>query len=210
MPSVTEQKRTAILRAALAEFEARGFRETSMDRIAATARVSKRTVYNHFASKELLFEAIAAQLIERVQQLGDHAYDPQQPPAQQLRDIGGQILDMLATPSFLTLAKVTLVELIRSPQLAGKTYQLFRERQTGVARWLAAAAADGLLAVDDPVWAADQFLGLINAFALWPQLLGDQPVPDAQHRERILDTTVSMFLASRVSPVPSPPKRDQN
>jgi len=195
VPTQTQQKRTAILSAALVEFETRGYRETSMDRIAATAGVSKRTVYNHFASKERLFEAIAAQLIERVQDLGDHAYDPHRPPAHQLRDIGGQILDMLATPSFLSLAKVTLVELIRSPTLAAKTYQLFRERQTGVARWLAAATADGLLAVDDPVWAADQFLGLINAFALWPQLLGGQPVPDAQQRERILDTTLSMFLA---------------
>jgi len=199
LSTLSEHKRTAILDAALTEFEARGFRETSMDRIATTAGVSKRTVYNHFASKELLFEAIAARLIACVQQVGDHPYDPLQPPAGQLREIGGQILDMLATPSFLTLAKVTLVELIRSPQLAGKTYQLFRERQTGVARWLAAAAADGLLAVDDPVWAADQFLGLINAFALWPQLLGDQPVPDARQRARILDTTLSMFLADRAT-----------
>lgn len=196
-PTLSEQKREAILAAALAEFGARGFGATSMDRIAATARVSKRTVYNHFASKDELFEAIAAQLIEQVQQLGEHPYDPDRPIVRQLRDIGGQVLEVLAAPSFLALAKVTLAELIRSPQLAGKTYQLFRERQTGVARWLAAAAADGRLDVDDPVWAADQFLGLINAFALWPQLLGDQPVPDAQQRGRILDSSLRMFLADR-------------
>lgn len=201
-PTLTEQKREAILAAALAEFEARGFRETSMDRIAATAGVSKRTVYNHFASKGQLFDAIAAQLIEQVQQVGDHAYAPAQPIAPQLRDIGEQILDMLASPSFMVLAKVTLVELIRSPQLAGRTYQLFRERQTGVARWLAAAAADGRLAVHDPVWAADQFVGLINAFALWPQLLGDQPIPDADGRKQILDSTLQMFLAGCRPPGP--------
>lgn len=196
MPGLTlsEQKRAAILAAALAEFERRGYRATSMDRIAETARVSKRTVYNHFASKEALFDAIAVQLVERVQHVSDHPYDPTRPPALQLRDIGEQVLDMLAAPTFLTLARVTLVELIRSPGLAKRTYEAFRARQTGLASWLADATADGRLRVDEPVRAADQFLGLINAFALWPQLLGGQPVPDRAERDRILDTSVAMCL----------------
>ena len=37
---ISEQKRSAILAAALGEFEANGYRATSMDRIAARARVS--------------------------------------------------------------------------------------------------------------------------------------------------------------------------
>ena len=109
-PSRSEQKRAAILAAALTEFEARSYRDTSMDRIAATAQVSKRTVYNHFASKQALFDAIAGNLIERVQHVSDRPYDPARSPAEQLREIGEQVLDMLATPSFLSLARVTLVE----------------------------------------------------------------------------------------------------
>jgi TetR/AcrR family transcriptional regulator, regulator of autoinduction and epiphytic fitness len=187
-------KRAAILTAALDEFEARGYRETSMDRIAARAGVSKRTVYNHFLSKEQLFDAIAAQLIERVQEVSQRPYDPSQPLDTQLEVIGGQVLDMLASPSFLTLARVTLAELIRSPELARRTYGLFRARQTGLARWLADAAAHGRLSVAEPDRAADQFMGLINAFALWPQLLGGQPVPDATERARILEPAVAMLL----------------
>ena len=187
-------KRAAILSAALDEFEARGYRETSMDRIAASAGVSKRTVYNHFRSKEQLFEAIAAELIERVQEVSQRPYDPAQPLTAQLEAIGGQVLDMLASPSFLTLARVTLAELIRSPELARRTYGLFRARQTGLARWLADASADGRLAVREPDRAADQFMGLVNAFALWPQLLGGQPVPDATERARILQPAVAMLL----------------
>lgn len=194
LPSQSEQKRAAILAAALSAFEARGFRETSMDRVAASAGVSKRTVYNHFASKQALFDAIAECLVEHVQHGSALPYDPQRPLDQQLRIIAGQVVDMLCSPSFMTLARVTLVELIRSPELARNTYELFRERQTGVANWLEAAAADDRVTIDDPVWAADQFLGMIKAFAFWPQILGGQPAPDAATRAAIIESSCTMFL----------------
>src|SRR3546814_8603477 len=59
---LTERKREAILQAAIAEFRSSGFEITSMDKIAATAGVSKRTVYNHFPSKEALFAEILNRL----------------------------------------------------------------------------------------------------------------------------------------------------
>lgn len=194
--TLTEQKREDILKAALREFDARGFRETSMDRIAETAKVSKRTVYNHFASKEALFEAIADELSRRVQVVTGHPYDPDRPIDEQLRGIGEHMMDMLAAPSFISLARVTLAEMLRSPDLARKTYELFRERQSGLAVWLSAASAAGRLRVADPVWAADQYFGLIKSFAFWPQILGGQPAPDAPTRSRILDSSVDLFLRS--------------
>lgn len=192
--TLTEKKREDILKAALSEFDARGFRETSMDRIASTAQVSKRTVYNHFSSKETLFDAIADKLSDRVRLVTGFQYHRDQPVGKQLRDIGEQLLDMLAEPSFISLAKVTLAEMLRSPNLARKTYELFRERQSGLAVWLGEAAADGRLGIEDPVWAADQFFGLIKSFAFWPQILGGQPVPDAKMREKIIDSSVQIFL----------------
>ncbi|EPN63565.1 TetR family transcriptional regulator, partial [Pseudomonas syringae pv. actinidiae ICMP 19096] len=59
---LTDQKRESIVQAAIAEFGDRGFEITSMDRIAARAEVSKRTVYNHFPSKEELF----AEMLQRL------------------------------------------------------------------------------------------------------------------------------------------------
>lgn len=190
----SRQKREAILEAALSEFEARGFSETSMDRIADTARVSKRTVYNHFASKEALFDAIVAALSDRVARVTDYRYEPDVPLDRQLRAIAGHVLDMLVAPCFVTLARVALVEMIRSPELARKTYNMVRERQAGLVRWLADAADDGRLRLDDPVWACDQFLGMLKTFAFWPQILGGQSVPDTTERARIVDTTVCMFV----------------
>ena len=64
---LTHRKREAILQAAISEFRAHGFAGTSMDRVAAVAEVSKRTVYNHFPSKDELFAAILTQLWQRAQ-----------------------------------------------------------------------------------------------------------------------------------------------
>ncbi|EPF7654109.1 TetR/AcrR family transcriptional regulator, partial [Vibrio vulnificus] len=50
----SEEKREAILTAAKQAFLEFGVQNTSMDKLAALAGVSKRTVYNHFSSKEAL------------------------------------------------------------------------------------------------------------------------------------------------------------
>ena len=85
---LTDRKREAIIQAAIAEFRANGFEITSMDKIAATAGVSKRTVYNHFPSKEELFAEILNQLWARV--TGEQeavTYRPDQPLREQLRPL---------------------------------------------------------------------------------------------------------------------------
>jgi TetR/AcrR family transcriptional regulator of autoinduction and epiphytic fitness len=61
---LTDRKRQAILKAAAEQFRACGFDATSVDRIAAAAGVSKRTVYNHFPSKEELFTETLVQLFQ--------------------------------------------------------------------------------------------------------------------------------------------------
>jgi len=48
----------AILKAARKLFGERGFQETTMDDIAADARVAKGAVYHHFNTKEAVFEAV--------------------------------------------------------------------------------------------------------------------------------------------------------
>ena len=53
-----DERRQAILDAALDEFAQSGFAATKIDDVAARAGVAKGTVYLHFADKEALFEAI--------------------------------------------------------------------------------------------------------------------------------------------------------
>jgi AcrR family transcriptional regulator len=57
-----EKTQAAIVNAATRIFGERGFAATTMDDIAAAARVAKGAVYHHFPTKEALFEAVFEQV----------------------------------------------------------------------------------------------------------------------------------------------------
>ena len=79
-------KRDAILEAATTAFRDEGFECTSMDRIAELAGASKRTVYNHFRSKEALFQAVVERLFEDAAALKRVEWDSERPIEHQLAD----------------------------------------------------------------------------------------------------------------------------
>jgi AcrR family transcriptional regulator len=57
-----KKTRAAIIKAAKRIFGERGFTKTTMDEIAAGARVAKGAVYHHFPTKEAVFEAVFDQV----------------------------------------------------------------------------------------------------------------------------------------------------
>jgi AcrR family transcriptional regulator len=62
VPRSAEATRKRILEAAYGLFRRRGFTRANMDEIAAAARLTKRTLYHHFTSKDqLLTEVLASQ-----------------------------------------------------------------------------------------------------------------------------------------------------
>jgi len=62
MPAIHRER---VLRAATSSFLARGY-GSSVDDIARRAHVAKQTVYQHFASKDALFKAVAEELAKRI------------------------------------------------------------------------------------------------------------------------------------------------
>jgi len=58
--------RRRLVRAAAAEFAARGFAGANVDRIARAARVNKAMIYYHFASKAALYREILRDMFEAV------------------------------------------------------------------------------------------------------------------------------------------------
>ena len=192
---LTDRKRQAIIHAAINEFRDNGFEITSMDKIAATAGVSKRTVYNHFPSKEELFAEILNQLWARVTAEQETAYRPDLPLRDQLRLILQAKLQILADDNFLDLARVAIAAAIHSPERAQNIISRMGEREESLTVWIRAAQADGRLKPVAPEFAAQQMQGLLKAFAFWPQISMGQPglSPETQHT--VMESALDMFLA---------------
>lgn len=191
---LTELKREDIIKAAVSEFRSNGFRATSMDRIAETARVSKRTVYNHFANKEALFQSITQELCDNATQVSHHPYDPNTAIETQLRTIAEQEMALLTSDEFLSTVKMITSESLASPDLTREKFENIQESSIGVVKWIKKATKDGKLSVTDPIMAGKQFLALIEVFALWPQLYGVKPTPSKNEQKRVIDSTVIMFM----------------
>ncbi|KQT64717.1 MULTISPECIES: TetR/AcrR family transcriptional regulator [Pseudomonas] len=192
---LTDRKREAIIQAAISEFRAHGFEITSMDKIAATAGVSKRTVYNHFPSKEELFAEILNQLWARIIAEPSVRYDREQPLHEQLRQMLREKVQMMADENFLTLARVAIAATIHSPERAQNMIERMGEREEGLTVWIRAAQADGRLKPVDPEFAAHQVQGLLKAFAFWPQISLGRAALDPDAQNAVAESALAMFLA---------------
>lgn len=191
---LTDRKRAAIVRAAVEEFRSAGYEATSMDRIAAVAGVSKRTVYNHFPSKEELFALILEELWQSSVASVELPYRADQPLDVQLLQLLRQKLDLLGDANFIDLARVAMAEIIHSPERAQAIVCRMGEKESGVSAWIRAAIADGRLREIDPEFAGHQLQGLVKSFAFWPQVtMGQAPLAQAE-RTRVAESAVAMFL----------------
>jgi TetR/AcrR family transcriptional regulator of autoinduction and epiphytic fitness len=192
---LTDRKRAAVIEAAIDEFRASGFEATSMDRIAARASVSKRTVYNHFPSKEALFAAILQRLWDASAAGESPGYRADASLRPQLLELLAQKMRLLSDEAFMSLARVAIAAGIHSPERARDMVARIGEREEGLTIWIRAAAADGRLAVHDPAFAAQQLQSLVKGFAFWPQVTMGQPPLTAAEQKAIAETSADMFLA---------------
>ncbi len=192
---LAEEKRSAILDAALDCFLERGFAGTSLARIARAADVSTATVYRHFPTKDELF----AQIIERPF-LGDtpDARTDWEPgiPEQVLPKIAAQYANRILTPYFHPLVRALISEALRAPEMG----HALEDRGHGpflaaVRHYFAREHELGTLNVPDAGLAAEQFLGMISAVVFWPRMLNDARRPSKAKIRRTCDEAATTALA---------------
>ncbi|MEO3736891.1 TetR/AcrR family transcriptional regulator [Shewanella baltica] len=189
----SQQKRVAILRASREEFMVNGFVGASMDRIALRANVSKRTVYNHFPSKEVLFDTTTTELWARTKEAATLVYNPAQSLEDQLQQIAHRCWALYQQPEFLDVARVVMAEFIRSPVQATEAMEKLAKQEGGLEAWLAGAVEHKALNIDDIAMASTQFWGMFKVFAFWPKLFHMKN--NDEHQQAIIDANIKMFLA---------------
>jgi TetR/AcrR family transcriptional regulator of autoinduction and epiphytic fitness len=186
-------KRDLILDAATAAFRDEGYESTSMDRIAELACASKRTVYNHFGSKEALFQAVVERLFEHVEALKEVDWDPERPLEHQLADFARAKTLVAEDDSTLCLMRCVLGVFIKQPELVREAIERAADSENKLVRWLEQAHEAGFLVVDDAEKAADLFWSMAGGVLFWPQLLEGRM--DPAESERLTKEVVAMFLA---------------
>lgn len=192
--TLTQRKRRDVIAAASLEFQHSGFMGATMDAIAARAKVSKRTVYHHFAGKEELFQTVVLELWQEATTVPVYDYRPSQPLEKQLKAIARQEINMLASPEHFALARVVVAECIRSPQMGRRIFEAIIQSDIGFKAWVKSAVAHGALAAPDANLAAEHFLDMIQGQAFWHQVVGGQPQLDEGQRQRLEDSVVCTFL----------------
>ena len=188
-------KHKAILEAAKRLFMRDGYDGCSMDAIAAEAGVSKLTVYNHFKDKETLYStAVQAKCDEQLPQLlaGTHA---DVPLAEQLLSIARSFHTLVNSQESIEMHRLMINAGPTNPGLSQLFYDAGPQRVLAqMEALLADAAKRGLLRIDNPEQAADQFFCLIKGCAHFRLLIGIAPPLDAQSAERHVRNTVEFFL----------------
>ncbi|MFC3151194.1 TetR/AcrR family transcriptional regulator [Litoribrevibacter euphylliae] len=193
--SVSEKKRFAILEAATETFVEQGFLATSMDAVAAKAGVSKRTVYNHFPSKEELFSAIILQLLTYTQEIMQQRFDPHRSIREQLIQIAQLKTKLFTNEDTLPLTRLILSETIRDPEKMLKVLSELEKTEAGFLEFLEQANDAGQLKITNASRAANQFFSLIKGELFWPMIIKGQGLPDDETCQQVIEQAADIFLS---------------
>ncbi|QDV82120.1 TetR/AcrR family transcriptional regulator [Stieleria sp.] len=190
---LTDRKRASIVQAAVEAFQQYGYFAASMNGIADAASVSKRTLYNHFDSKEALFDAIVEELKFRVERLPECEFDASRGLVEQLTELAQTEIDFFTSEDVQALSRAGLSRVLGEPDAGQQVDQRFFIRR--VTTWMKQAQASGCLLEADAEFAAMQFVGLLRTFAFWPIIVHGEPPPSGRKRNQIVAHTVEMFLS---------------
>jgi AcrR family transcriptional regulator len=167
-----EQKREAVLLAAVRMFNAQGFHATSLDDVAASLGVSKPTIYHYLGNKDQVLLECVTRGVEQLREAVDAAHA-----------MPGTGLDRLR--SFLTRYAETNMDdfgrcVIRTADEAlsvasrARFRALKREIDQAMRRLIAEGVADGSIVAEDIRLTAFTLAGALNWPAHWHQPDGGQ------------------------------------
>ena len=189
----TSKKKASILDAAVQAFKELGYDNASMDYISEIARASKRTVYNHFTSKELLFQEVLGRFMQETSELKNISYSSSVNLSDQLTKFSQAKLAIVNNPEWLSLMKITAGVFITHPQLALETMTKIRETEDTLISWLEAAHDHKRLNVPNPKLTANLFWSMVSGAFFWPAIF-QGPMPDSEIKQ-IQTELITIFLA---------------
>ena len=192
---LTEAKRKDIIDAAVEEFRVQGFVAARINRIAEAARVSKRTLYKHFESKEALFDAIIEIVMSDAPAAAPVDYEPGRPIDRQLIEALNAYVASITNETYMGLNRLTTSEFLRDQALARRAFSRAQMQNRPITGLIKSAMDAGALRPDDPDFAATQLLSLVKTFFFWPQFLLGEDMRFGRNPDQIMEDCVAMFMS---------------
>jgi TetR/AcrR family transcriptional regulator, mexJK operon transcriptional repressor len=155
----------ALLAAATRVFLRDGYGDASIDKVAAEARVSTRTIYERFKNKADLLAAVITRLVDRdmATVLATAELD-RLDPKEALTVIAQTITGRVRDPDSAALFRIVATEAQRFPELAAKMRESSKQQwDSAIANYFRGQINRGTLALADPDRAAGLFLQMICA-----------------------------------------------
>lgn len=192
----TKGKRESILDAATELFVRHGAAGTSMDAISERAGVSKRTVYNHFGSKDALFEAIVVEFHGQKMHGSVANVDPSLPLRAKLEQIVEARLTGLLEESTKKFIRMLLAEFMRSPNLARDLGKRLKDpKQDPMIPLLLAAGEQIGLTEERALRRAEQLWSLMFGLIFWPQVVMHEE-HTLEQSKALIGEALDMFFAA--------------
>jgi AcrR family transcriptional regulator len=137
-----EERRSAILAAALEEFTARGYAGARLDDVAKRAGIAKGTIYLYFADKQALFQELVRSMVHPVLGMLDKMRGVDIPARMLVEGLLGTFLREIYGTRRKDLIRLILNEGPRFPAIAEFYYHEVIERVLGIIRPILARAAE--------------------------------------------------------------------
>ncbi|TPH18138.1 TetR/AcrR family transcriptional regulator [Litorilituus lipolyticus] len=190
-----EKKTAQIIEAAIQEFLSKGLDASSMHNIAVQADVSKRTLYKYYSTKELLYNALIDELLNRVLEL-NLVYSPEKTITEQLREILQQKLTLYFSDSFLNISRIALGEILKKKQLTPLQLERLYSSEAIFIDWIDAAKKDNQITSSlESELIANQFHSILKGQSFYPVLYGFVDVKNID-QEAIVAVTIEFFINS--------------
>lgn len=156
------EKQRQIVDAACRLFTEQGYEVTSMDKVAAEANVSKRTVYSYFESKEDLFCSVMSGLCQGFGEPSPEDIDFSADYRTVLTLSAQLVLSKVTDPDKMRLMRTVIGEVEQFPAI-GQTFwnEGPGKMRNELADYFRMMQDKGLMKKSDPVITAAQFQGLV-------------------------------------------------
>jgi TetR/AcrR family transcriptional repressor of mexJK operon len=189
------------------EFLAKGYAGTTMDAVAASARISKNSLYKQYASKDLLYAAVVSDWVD----LGRDAMRPHADallaasnPLDQLGRLARTLQAAVLDPSVRQMRTLVAAEARQFPDVAADYLARSWGRNVQIlADAFAVLAERGTISTQAPLVAAEQFTWLVVAAPLNRMTLdGGAHRYTQSELDDIADEALATFVARFVPPRP--------